>query len=178
VPDRVPIETDRLVLPAFRAWHRDSFLLAAGDFASGDWNCMTVGWGGLGCLWDRPVAMVGARPSRYTVEFLQRHPGFTLCHFPPGHRKALVLLGTRSGRDGDKVAQSGLTPTASTVVAAPSFAEADLVVECVQVYADDYRPEAALDEGLRAEARAGRSHRFFFGEVRAILGAPGYAAPA
>lgn len=176
MPDRVPIEIDRLVLPAFRAWHRDGFLLAAGDFAAGQWNCMTVGWGGLGCLWDRPVAVVGARPSRYTVEFLRRHPGFTLCHFPAGHRKALVHLGTHSGRDGDKVAASGLTPVASTVVAAPSFAEADLVIECVQLYAQDYSPEAALDERLRGDARSGRAHTLFFGEVRAVLGVPGYAA--
>jgi flavin reductase (DIM6/NTAB) family NADH-FMN oxidoreductase RutF len=176
VADLSPIEIDRLVLPAFRAWHRDGFLLAAGNFAAGTWNCMTVGWGGLGCLWDRPVAVVGARPTRYTVEFLQRFPGFTLCHFPAGHRKALMHLGTHSGRDGDKVGQSGLTPVASTAVAAPSFAEADLVIECVQVYADDYRPEAALSEELRSGARSGRGHRLFFGEVRAILGAPGYAS--
>jgi flavin reductase (DIM6/NTAB) family NADH-FMN oxidoreductase RutF len=178
VAAREPIPADGLVLPPFRAWHRDGFLLVAGDLAAGTWNCMTVGWGGLGCLWDRPVALAGVKPGRYTFEFLERFPEFTLCHFPAQYRKALLYLGTHSGRQGDKIAASGLTPAASTLVAAPCFAEADLVIECVQLYVDDYKPEGARDESLRAGARSGREHRLVYGEVRAISGEPRYAAPA
>ena len=176
MPALQPIAVDDLVLPAFRAWHRDGFLLSAGDFHAGTYNCMTVGWGGMGCLWDRPVAMVAVKPTRHTFGFLGRFPGFTLTHFAPGLRKALLYLGTHSGRDEDKLRASGLTPIASTSVAAPSFAEADLVIECLQVYADDYRPEAALVDSLRSGPRSGVSHRFVFGEVRAILGEARYSA--
>ena len=73
---RRPIPADELVLPVFRAWRRDWFLLAAGDFAAGQYNCMTVGWGGFVRLWDRPVALVAVKPSRHTFGFLQRFPGF------------------------------------------------------------------------------------------------------
>lgn len=174
---REPIAVDDLVLPAFRAWRRDGFLLVSGDFSAGTYNCMTVGWGGLGCMWDRPVAIVAVKPTRHTFGFLGRFPSFTFCHFAPELRKSLLYLGTHSGRDGDKVQASGLTPVPSTSVAAPSFAEADLVIECVQVYADDYRPEAALEESLRSGARSESRHRFIFGEVRAILGEARYSAP-
>lgn len=167
---RQTIAVNDLLLPPFRAWRRDGFLLTAGDFAAGACNSMTVGWGGLGELWDRPVAWVGVKPSRYTAGFLERFPTFTLCHFPKEQRKALLYLGTRSGRDGDKIAASGLTLQASTAVAAPCFAEADLVLECEKVYVEDYRPELALLEALRENARSGSPHRFFCGEVRAILG--------
>jgi flavin reductase (DIM6/NTAB) family NADH-FMN oxidoreductase RutF len=108
------------------------------------------------------------KPTRYTYDFLESFPTFTLCHFPPEHRKALLYLGTHSGRDGDKISASGLTPMLSTAVAAPCFAEADLVFECLKVYAEDYRPELALLEALRRGERSGRTHRFFFGEVRAV----------
>jgi flavin reductase (DIM6/NTAB) family NADH-FMN oxidoreductase RutF len=176
-PPRRLIPADELVLPVFRVWSRDWFLLAAGDFAAGQYNCMTVGWGGLARLWDRPVALVAVKPSRHTSDFLRRFPGFTLNHFAPEFRKALLLLGTRSGRDGDKLASSGLTPMASTAVPAPCFAEADLVLECAQAYADDYRPELALLESMAGGERSGRPHRLFFGEVRAVLGDPRYARP-
>lgn len=171
------IPADELVLPVFQAWRRDWFLLAAGDFAAGQYNCMTLGWGGFLRLWDRPVALVAVKPSRHTFGFLQRFPAFTLNHFSADFRKELLLLGTRSGRDGDKVADSGLTPMASTAVPAPCFAEADLVLECVQAYADDYRPELAFLEAMAGGERSGLPHRFFFGEVRAVLGDPRYAPP-
>jgi flavin reductase (DIM6/NTAB) family NADH-FMN oxidoreductase RutF len=167
---RRPIAFDSLLVPAFGAWRRDAFLLTAGDFASGQYNCMTVGWGALGQLWDRPIALVGVKPTRHTCGFLERFPTFTLCHFAPEHRKALLYLGTRSGRDGDKVSASGLTPMASTIVPAPCFAEADLVLECEKLYAEDFRPESLLSEELAAAKRAGSPHRFFFGAVRAVLG--------
>jgi flavin reductase (DIM6/NTAB) family NADH-FMN oxidoreductase RutF len=142
--------------------------LAAGDFAAGQFNCLTVGWGGLARLWDRPVAFVAVKPTRHTFSFLERFPRFTLNHFPPPFRKALLYLGTHSGRDGNKLGASGLTPMASTGVAAPCFVEADLMLECEKAYADDYRPEQALLAALANGERSGRTHRFFFGEVRAV----------
>jgi flavin reductase (DIM6/NTAB) family NADH-FMN oxidoreductase RutF len=175
---RQPIAVDNLLVSAFGSWRRDAFLLTAGDFAAGQYNCMTVGWGGLGQLWDRPVALVGVKPSRYTYGFLERFPTFSLCHFPPVHRKVLLYLGTHSGREGDKIAASGLTPMASTIVAAPCFAEADLVLECEKLYSADYLPESLLSEALHAAKRAGSPHRFFFGEVRAVLGDARYEANA
>jgi flavin reductase (DIM6/NTAB) family NADH-FMN oxidoreductase RutF len=173
---RQPIAVDELLLPAFGVWRRDWFLVTAGDFAAGQYNCMTVGWGGLGELWDRPVALVGVKPTRHTCGYLERFPTFTLCHFAPEHRKALLYLGTHSGRDGDKIAASGLTPVASTTVPAPSFADADLVLECEKAYVEDYRPELAVLESLGK--RSGSPHRFFFGEVRAVLGDPRFQAAA
>ena len=44
-------------------WNRKWFLLSAGDFLSGDYNCMTVSWGGLGTMWNKPFAMVVVRPD-------------------------------------------------------------------------------------------------------------------
>ncbi len=35
-------------------------------------NTMTASWGGLGVLWNKPVAFAFVRPTRYTYEFLER----------------------------------------------------------------------------------------------------------
>ena len=42
-------------------------LITAGDRER--CNTMTASWGGLGVLWNRPVATIYVRPQRYTYEF-------------------------------------------------------------------------------------------------------------
>ena len=46
----------------------DWMLLAAGNEQKH--NEMTVSWGGMGFLWNEPVATVYVRPQRYTFEFM------------------------------------------------------------------------------------------------------------
>lgn len=47
----------------------DWALLTAGK--EGDWNTMTVSWGGVGELWGKDVVFVFVRPQRYTLEFME-----------------------------------------------------------------------------------------------------------
>jgi len=176
VSPREPIDSDDLRVCTHRIWDTQWLLLAAGDFAAGEYNAMTVGWGSLGTMWNRPFVQVVVRPVRYTFEFTEAYPTFTVSAFPERYRDALQLLGTKSGRDGDKIAEAGLTPVASTRVAAPSFAEAELVVECRKIYFDDFDPSRFLDPEIDGHYPAKDYHRIYFGEIVAIQGAPGYRA--
>jgi flavin reductase (DIM6/NTAB) family NADH-FMN oxidoreductase RutF len=81
-----------------------------------------------------------------------------------------MLLGTKSGRDGDKVAESGLTPAASSKVLSPCFAEAKLVIECRKIYLDNLKPEFFQDPTIEANYPTKDYHRFYLGEVVAISG--------
>src|SRR5690554_411291 len=92
-------------------------LLTAGDWASRRFNCMTISWASIGRMWEKPFAMVVVRPQRYTHQFMDEFDSFTVCVLPTRYRPTLETLGTRSGRDMDKINASGLTPTASVVVA-------------------------------------------------------------
>ena len=47
-------------------------------------NPMTVSWGGVGILWNKPVATVYVRPQRYTLGLLNENEQFTLCFFAEG----------------------------------------------------------------------------------------------
>jgi flavin reductase (DIM6/NTAB) family NADH-FMN oxidoreductase RutF len=157
-------------------WEEQSLLLTAGDFRAGSFNTMTVGWGSLGVMWGRPFAQVVVRPTRYTHEFMERYDTFTLTAFPEQHQKALNLLGTRSGRDGDKIKASGLTPIASTKVAAPGFAEAELIIECRKIYSQDFDPARFLDPSIERSYPKKDYHRVYFGEIVAILATESYRA--
>jgi len=145
-------------------------LLTSGDFAAGHFNTMTVAWGSMGTMWEKPFVQVVVRPVRYTYEFMERYDSFTLSAFPSEHRDTLLFLGARSGRDSDKIAESGLTPIASSRVAAPGFAEAELIVECRKVYWQDMDAAHFLTPEIERHYPERDYHRIYFGEVLAIWG--------
>jgi len=67
-------------------------------------------------------------PARYTQEFMAKYDTFTVSFFPESYRKALGYLGSHSGRDENKVANSGLTPVAAGD--GVTFKEAELTFVC------------------------------------------------
>jgi len=101
-------------------WSEKWFLLTSGSYQERNYNTMTVAWGSFGTMWNKPFVQVVVRPTRHTFSFTEEYESFTLCAFPERYRDALKLLGTKSGRDGDKIAESGLTPTTSKTVDAPA----------------------------------------------------------
>ena len=171
-----PIQVDDWLLRCCSLWGKDWLLLTAGDFASGKFNAMTVGWGSFGRMWNKPFAQVVVRPTRYTFEFMEQYDTFTLCAFPMQYHDALNLLGTRSGRDGDKIAAAGLTPVAASSVAAPAFVEAELVVECRKQYWDDMDPSRFIADDIARHYSLKDYHRIYFGEILAVLGTEKYQA--
>jgi flavin reductase (DIM6/NTAB) family NADH-FMN oxidoreductase RutF len=172
---RVPISIDRLLVRAHHLWAEQWMALAAGDFAKGRFNAMAVGWGSLGTMWGKPFAQVVVRPQRYTREFMDAFDTFTLCAFPESERRGIQVLGTKSGRDGNKFGEAGLTPTASSVVAAPCFLEAELVIECRKLYWQDLDPEHFLSPAIAQNYPNHDYHRVYFGEILAVTGIPPYA---
>ena len=166
----VEIELDQFQTRAVELWDQTWLLLTSGDFQEGRYNCMTVAWGSLGNMWNMPFAMVVVRPSRYTFEFINTYDSFTLCAFPPQYRQALSLLGSQSGRDGDKIAASGLTVCPAQHVAAPVFQEAELVIECRKIYWQDFDPEHFISEEIHKQYQQGDFHRMVFGRMLAIRG--------
>jgi len=150
------------------------FLLASGDFNKKQFNCMTISWGLLGTMWSLPVAMVAVRYSRHTFKFMNESNSFTLNAFADRYLKALNELGSRSGRELDKVNYPQITPMAAQTVLSPSYREAELVLECKKIYWEDMNPAHFLDERIRGKYPKPDYHRFFIGEVVDIFGIKKY----
>jgi flavin reductase (DIM6/NTAB) family NADH-FMN oxidoreductase RutF len=172
---RHPIPIDEFCVCPHHLWNKQSLVLTAGDYAAGRFNAMAVGWGGFGTMWDRPIAMCVVRPQRYTYEFIEKYPTFTLCAFPREYAVAVDLIGTKSGRDMDKIAAAGLTPIAASAVAAPIFAEAELVVECRKIFRTVYEPSQFVDPSIDRNYLKKDYHRVYFGEILAVAGTEAFA---
>lgn len=168
--DREYIPVEQFKSKAYGLFEDQWLLLTSGDFDQSQFNTMTISWGSLGVMWGRPFAQVVVRPVRYTFEFIERFDTFTLCAFPAAYHKALALLGSRSGRDGDKIGASGLTPVAASRVAAPAFAEAELVIECRKMYWQDLDPTHFLDPDIHRNYPQKDYHRVYYGEILAVQG--------
>jgi flavin reductase (DIM6/NTAB) family NADH-FMN oxidoreductase RutF len=171
---RIPI--DDFQTRCHHLWDSRWLLLTAGDLASERFNMMTVAWGSFGTMWHRPFAQVVVRPTRHTYGFTEDFDTFTLCAFPEACRPILKTLGTRSGRDMDKIRDSGLTPLPSLVADAPGFAEAELIVECRKLYWDDFEPHHFLDPAIEKSYPQRDYHRIYFGEILMVRGTGDYRA--
>lgn len=136
------ITADRLGGNAFDMIGREWMLVTAGDAER--CNTMTASWGGLGIMWGKPAATVYIRPQRYTREFIEREGRLTLAFMDERWRAALNWCGSHSGRDGDKMAACGLTPS-MTPDGVPFPEQARVLLQCRVKYSQRMVPEGFAD---------------------------------
>ncbi|MCL2095750.1 MAG: flavin reductase family protein [Oscillospiraceae bacterium] len=152
----------------------EKWMLLTAKKSCGAHNTMTASWGGMGIMWGKPVAWCVVRPVRYTYEFMEESDYFTLSFLPDGeeYRKALNLLGTKSGRAGDKIRESGLNvfDVEKFNGKASAFTESDLIMTCRKLYYQDVDPSNFTDETLDKSNYPKKDyHRMYFGEISDCL---------
>lgn len=147
----------------------DWMLVTAGNQQSGC-NTMTISWGHLGCLWGHndPTAVIYIRQSRFTKQFVDAEPYFTLSVMDSSFKKQMAYLGSTSGRDEDKIAKAGLTPVyADNTV---YFEEAKLVLVCKKVYAAEIQPSGIIyQETIDQSYPQGDYHTMYVGKIEKVL---------
>lgn len=109
------------------------------------YNTMTVSWGGFGVLWNKNVAFIFIRESRYTKVLLDSHDFFSISFLSGAYKDALEICGSQSGRDVDKFEKAGLTPAFRHKIPYPD--EANFVLLCNKLVELPI-PEEKLGSGL------------------------------
>lgn len=161
------IEANTLTFNPFEKLSKQWALVSAGSLDK--FNMMTVSWGAVGVIWGKPSATVYIRHSRYTKEFVDAGDTFVLTFLKDGHRDALNTLGSKSGRDMDKMQGSGLTPA---VVDGVTFDEAELVLVCRKRYVQDMPPENFLYQETLDKWYGDKDyHTMYIGEIVAAYAA-------
>lgn len=154
---------------AFQLIGKEWMLITAGDSTS--YNTMTASWGGLGWLWNKPVAFIFVRPERYTHDFIEKNDRLSLSFFSEDYKPALQICGTKSGRDGDKVKEAGLSPK-SLESGVMTFDEARMVLDCKKLFKTEMTEAAFMDKELYArwyhDQPGGGLHTIYVAEIENV----------
>ncbi len=126
-------------------------------------NAMTASWGALGVLWGKNICTCFVRPQRHTYGLMEDNERISIAFLSENYRNALRLCGSKSGRDTDKLSEAGLSSVELDGVSV--IAEADTVLVCRKLYADDLKEECFLDSSLLSNYAAKDYHRFYVLEI-------------
>lgn len=142
------IDVKELKDNVFETIGKEWMLVTAGT--SDRFNLMTASWGGLGWLWNKPVAFVFIRPERYTFEFAEQSDVITLSFLGTSKEARGIhkVCGNKSGRDINKIEECGLKlePVINDAVA---YKQSRLTLVCHKVYAQNLKPECFADTTIR-----------------------------
>ena len=115
-----------------------------------------------------PTATIYLRPQRYTKEFIDREDLFTIVFLPDGYRKQLAYIGTYSGRDVDKIKETGLTPVFGEGYT--YFDEASKVFVCRKIYHSSLKEDGFTDGNLIDYNYPNKDfHEMYIGEIVDLL---------
>ena len=146
---------------------KDFFVITAGK--KDNYNSMTGSGGGLGLLFKKPTTWCVLQATRYTLEMIQKGQTYTMSYFPEEHKKQMLLLGSKSGRDSDKMKEVELT-SVQTPAGNISFKEARLILECklTQITTpnpNDFCTQEAKDYINEVYKDPNEIRRYVFGEI-------------
>lgn len=129
-------------------------------------NTMTIGWGSLGYIWNKPVFMVMVRYSRHTFDLIDKAEDFTVSYPLNGQLKdALAFCGTKSGRDMDKIKECNLKLKNGNKVVTPIIEDCDLFLECKIAY-KQHMDEKLLSKDIKDRSYSmGDYHVLYYGEI-------------
>ena len=140
-------------------------LLTAGTLEH--FNTMTIGWCGVGRMWNKPAVTVYVRESRYTLGFMDDNDYVTVSIYPKEYLPDLGILGKYSGRDCDKVAMTRLTP--QPLEQGVTFAQASVTLLCKKMYRQFMDAAAMPKDVLNTFYKDGDIHYMYIGEVIDVI---------
>ena len=126
----------------FEQYDKKWALLTAGNKEK--FNTMTISWGGLG-----------------TLDY------FTISFFSDEYKKTLAVLGSKSGRDMDKMKDSGLVP--KQLEHSMTFEEAEVTLVCKKLFKQTLDVKN-MPEDIRTQYYENQpEHDMYIGEVVEII---------
>lgn len=108
-------------------------IVTAGDRQTG-LNGMTVSWGGIGVLWNKPVCFLFIRKSRYTYKYMEESKSVTLSFVSDEYKEDKVFFGRESGRHCEKFEKTRLHAALDVDMNCYYVAEADEVLKLQKLY--------------------------------------------
>lgn len=158
------IDINEIVINPFKTIGKDWLLISA--LKDDKVNTMTASWGGVGVIWNKNVVTVYIRPQRYTREFVDASDYFTLTFFE-GYKKELGVLGSKSGRDGDKIKEVDFK--VEMIQGQPTFKQGKMTFICKKLYQGKIEPDGFIDGSLDEKNYPNHDyHYIYIGEIESV----------
>ena len=160
----IKAETDSLKGNVFDQIGSRWLLITAKDDKAGRYNAMTASWGCMGVLWNKPVCLLFVRPQRHTFRLMEENEVMSVNILEDGNRSAYGICGSKSGRDTDKIGESGLIPVDIDGVCA--FEQSELVLSLRKLYVSDLKEDSFLDKAIPESVYGTKDfHRVYICEI-------------
>ena len=131
-------------------------------------NAMTVSWGTFGVLWGKNVCFLFVRESRYTNELLKECDEISLNFLGECAKKIMSYCGKTSGRNVDKISDTGLTLFSENGV--DCISESEMIMICKKIYRSQFSKEKFADGMLYEKFYSnGDLHDIFIFEIEQTL---------
>ena len=141
-------------------------------------NSMTIGWGQIGIEWGKLFFTTYIRHGRFTHEQIENAHEFTVSvplERTPQISKAISYIGSRSGKDINKLADMELTIINGIDVNSPAIKELPLTIECKVIYKQEQESANIPNEIIKMyypqdvpsdNPRSNRDfHTVYYGEI-------------
>lgn len=151
----------KLEVKTFELFDKRWALVTAGSIDKH--NSMTISWGETGTLWAKPVVTVYIKPCRFTHQFIEENDYFVVSFFDEQYRKALEIMGSKSGREVNKDALANLTPKKYKDVVI--YQEAEVTLICKKIYQNDLDVNKIPKEMVDRHYKNEKPHTMYVGEV-------------
>ena len=149
---------------------KDMALLTAGT--KDKFNSMTIKNAAAGWVWSKEAFIAFVKPERYTWEFVRDNDWFTVSYFPKQMDGIHQVFARKSGRETDKVRETGLTPEFPENEI--TYKEACEVFVCRKRYMKQLDPVQIPEDVLQRYAKEsdiifGEPHYAVIGEIVAHI---------
>ena len=132
-----------------------------------DHNSMTISWGSMGTIWNKEVVTIYIKPIRYTHTYIESNDMFVVSFFSKEYKKALSIMGSRSGRDVNKDELADLTPIEYKGVTL--YKEAHTSFICKKIYQNELDINFIPEEHINTYYKEEAPHTMYIGEIIEII---------
>ena len=141
-------------------------------------NSMAIAWGQVGIEWGKLFFTTYIRHGRFTHEQIENSKEFTVSipiNRTPEIAKAIGYVGSRTGRNINKLADMNLTVVNGVEVNSPAIKELPLTLECKVIYQQEQEhnniPKEIFDKNYPQDVSSDKPmenkdfHTVYYGEI-------------
>lgn len=131
-------------------------------------SCLTLGWGSLGILYNKPCCTIFINEARDSRKTFTDSETFSVCFFDKKYDELLSnYYGRLSGRDIDKAHEGDFTLEYENNI--PYFKEAELVIFCSKMAETKFDINKIKDIRTVNWYKRDGVHSIYFGQITKVL---------